>query len=285
MEKPGQNFVSWEHRFSINIPLIDSQHKKLIDLANELHKACRFDTTAAKEQFRNTIREAVAYVQYHFSVEEQLMTKTAYKEFTEHKKHHTEFIQEVLDNVAAFENGKKFIPNQFVRFLRDWVLSHIAIVDIKFGEYIVNLQKNGKLSDVSIIKESAENEMGKKIVLAVDDSKTQLIQFKSILTMYDVHTCESPLQALEMAKNMAVDIILLDLDMPDLTGIEFLQHLQQISGKHQIPVIIVSGNSTEKLILASKNEGAIDFIVKPVEPELLIKKIQNQLVNKKIPAA
>ena len=284
MEKSGQNFVSWEHRFSINIPLIDSQHKKLIDLANELHKACRYDTASAKEQFRNTIREAVAYVQYHFSVEEQLMTKTAYKEFAEHKKHHTEFIQEVLDNVAAFESGKKFIPNQFVRFLRDWVLSHIAIVDIKLGEYIVTLQNNGKLGDISM-KGNTENGIEKKIVLAVDDSKTQLMQFKNILTMYDVHTCESPLQALEMAKNMAIDIILLDLDMPDLTGLEFLQHLQQVSGKQPIPVIIVSGNSTEKLILASKNEGAIDFIVKPVEPQLLIKKIQYQLADKKIPAA
>ena len=142
-------FVEWDDRYSIFIPVVDDQHKRLIDMTNQLHNACRLGDSSAHEQFRLTIREAVSYVKYHFSTEEQIMETTAYPGFADHKKIHTEFAQEVLKNVSAFEEGKKFVPNQFVRFLRDWVMSHIAFVDSKMGEYIVELQKSGELSKIT----------------------------------------------------------------------------------------------------------------------------------------
>ena len=271
-----QKFVAWEDRFSVNIPIVDSQHKHLIDMTNELHDACRLNDTFAKDQFRKTIQDAVAYIKHHFSTEEQIMEKIAYPGLAEQKKLHVEFIKEVLKNVAAFEEGKKFIPSLFVRFLRDWVLSHIAIVDSKLGHFLADLQKKGK---IGIITMKRKNEGGteNQIVLAVDDSKTQLVQYKNILPMYDLFTCESPLQALEMMKTMEIDIVLLDLAMEEMNGFEFLQQLRKEPKKHRVPVIVVSGNNVEKYITASIKLGADDFIAKPVEPELLLKKIKMRL--------
>ena len=274
------NYVDWENRFSVGVPLIDSQHKHLIAVTNELHKACRFSDDSAKEQFKKTVHDAVAYVKHHFSTEEQVMDKTGFPESAEHKKHHAEFVQEVLKNVKAFENGKQFVPNQFVRFLRDWILSHVAIVDSKMGSFLVELQKTGKLSQITM-KRKNDTGKEKQIVLAVDDSKTQLVQFKNILSMYDVFTCESPLLALEMIKQMEVDIILLDLGMAEMNGFEFLQRLRKDPVRHKTPVIIISGNSAEKFITTSKKLGANDFIAKPAEQELLIKKIEQQLEKTK----
>ena len=275
MTPTTEKFVEWEERFSVGVPLIDSQHKQLIAMTNELHNACRTDETLAKEQFGSTVREAVAYVKYHFSTEEQIMEKIAYPVIAEHKKIHAEFVQEVLKNVKDFEGGKKFVPNHFVRFLRDWILSHVALNDSKLGAYIVGRQSAGQLGKITMA--GKDTAAGKKIVLAVDDEPTQLAIYKNVLTMYDVYTCASPLQALEISGNMDVDIILLDLKMPEISGYDFLQRFKNIPNRRQIPVIVVSGYSEQKHVAASVNLGAADFISKPVDPELLIKKVKQQL--------
>ena len=275
--KEDEKFVEWDNRFSVGIQLIDNQHEHLIEITNELHDACRLGDDTAKEQFRTTIKEAAAYVNYHFNIEEQIMEKTGYPEFVDHKKIHTEFAQEILKNVALFEEGKKFVPNQFVRFLRDWILSHIAFVDSKMGEFVVEFQKTGDLGK-NTMKTIDQNQEKKPVVLAVDDSKVYLTQFKNILSSnFDVHGIISPLAALEMVKNMQVDIILLDLGMEEMNGFDFLENLRKDPNSSKIPVIVVSGYSTEKHISAAKNFGADDFISKPPEPDILKEKIKNLL--------
>ena len=279
MKTEEQSYISWDDRFSVGIPLIDNQHKKLIDMTNMLYNACRSDLASAKEQFKNTVQEAVAYVKYHFSMEEQIMEKTAYPEFAAHKKLHIEFVQQLLANIADFQSGKKFVPNNFVRFLREWVLSHIAIVDSKVGSYIVGLQAKGQLGKITI--KGNDDAVKKQMILAVDDSKTQLAVYQNILNMYDVYTCLSPLLALEIVNNMQIDLILLDLSMPEMTGFDFLQELRSRQGKRQLPVIVSTSHSGEKYITATANLGADDFIVKPVEPLLLVEKVKKLLEKNK----
>jgi hemerythrin len=47
----------------------------------------------------------------------------------------------VLQDVRDFENGKKFVPNLFVRYLKDWILAHIAVEDKKYAEHILALKR------------------------------------------------------------------------------------------------------------------------------------------------
>ena len=267
-----KNFIDWEERFSINILHLDNQHKQLFDIVNALHKACRESEDLAMDQFRKAVRDTAAYAKSHFSSEEQIMEKNGYPGMSEHKKIHSEFAQEILGIAVAFEEGKKLVPNNFVRFLRDHILSHIAITDNKLGDYIQKLQKTGNFGS------------GKKVILAIDDSKTQLSVFKNTLTMYDVFTCESAVYALELLRGMTVDLVLLDLAMPDITGFEFLQYVRNSTEQPDVPVIVVSGKNTGNYILASKRYGANDFIAKPVNPELLIQKIRHQLEIAKKPS-
>ncbi|HOV15815.1 MAG TPA: hemerythrin, partial [Spirochaetota bacterium] len=58
----------------------------------------------------------------------------------QHKLAHEEFIKKILEEVKNFETGKQFVPNHFVRFLRDWTLEHIAIEDKKYETF---LKSNG----------------------------------------------------------------------------------------------------------------------------------------------
>lgn len=136
-------FVKWEERYAVGIHLIDEQHKQLIELTNSLYLACRQGESVAKEHFGDVLRSAVDYVAFHFSTEEQIMERISYPDFVKHKREHETFVKKVLGDWKEFEEGKSFVPQGFVRFLRDWILSHIAVSDKLFVDYIVRLKKEG----------------------------------------------------------------------------------------------------------------------------------------------
>jgi hemerythrin len=142
--------VTWHTSYSVGIPLIDAQHQELINLTNALYASCMTGRESSKAVFLKTIRGAVDYIGYHFSTEEKIMERISYPEYAAHKKQHKDFVKEVLRGVDDFTSGRKFIPNAFVHYLKDWVLTHIAVTDKKLGEYLVNLKKQGGLEGISI---------------------------------------------------------------------------------------------------------------------------------------
>jgi hemerythrin len=139
------DFIEWGERYLTNIPLIDEQHRELIRLTNELYQSCLLGDDAARAYFLKTIKSVVDYVAKHFSAEEKMLENVNYPGLRTHKKQHEEFVKKVLEDVKSFQDGKKFVPNVFVRYLKDWVLSHIAVEDKRYAEYIFNLKKQGLL--------------------------------------------------------------------------------------------------------------------------------------------
>jgi hemerythrin len=137
--------VSWQDSYSIGVPLVDDQHKELIKLTNTLYGACKKGVEFSKPVFLKTIRGAVEYVGYHFSTEEKMMTRVCYPGYPEHKKQHEDFVRTVLQEVNNFTSGQDFSPENFVLFLRDWVLNHIAYTDTRMGKYLLDLEKQGGL--------------------------------------------------------------------------------------------------------------------------------------------
>jgi hemerythrin len=137
--------VEWDDRYSVGIPFIDDQHKELIHLTNELFQGCLKGDETARSYFRKTIKGVVDYVGKHFSAEEKMLENVNYPELAEHKKQHEEFVKKVLEDVKSFQDGRKFDPNVLVRYLKDWILSHIAMSDRSYAEYIVSLKKQGLL--------------------------------------------------------------------------------------------------------------------------------------------
>jgi hemerythrin len=153
------NIVAWNNSYSVGIPLIDDQHKELINLTNKLFNSCIQGNESSKVIFMRTIRGAVDYVGYHFSTEEKVMERINYPGIATHKKEHADFVKEVLHEVEEFKNGKKFTPISFVHYLKDWVLSHIAVSDKQMGNYILKLKKNGGLDKIKLrVKEVTHTE-------------------------------------------------------------------------------------------------------------------------------
>ena len=120
----------------------------------------------------------------------------------------------------------------------------------------------------------------KKTILAVDDDITILTSIRNALEgSFDISLAKNIEIAKTILSKAVVDLILLDMDMPGMSGLDFLEILHEDHSFYHIPVIIVSSYGTPNIILDAKNKGAVDFVVKPVSPRILLAKIHSSLKN------
>lgn len=135
----GQETVKWSEDFACGIKIIDEQHKGLLDLINDLFSHASGNDEEEQEYFKTVVEKAVDYVRVHFATEEKIMKQTQFVGFEEHKKAHETFIVAVLDNARVFQKEKKINLEEFARFLKEWVLTHVAIQD---KQYFSHFRKN-----------------------------------------------------------------------------------------------------------------------------------------------
>jgi hemerythrin len=141
--------VTWSSTYSVGVRLIDDQHKGLLNLVNDMYNHVVDDEAAERAYFKKVIQEAVKYVKVHFATEERVMLAAKFKGYAEHKRAHDSFILTVIDNIREFETGKKMNLATFTHFLKDWILTHIAIMDKQYFEYLKRIairKADGRLS-------------------------------------------------------------------------------------------------------------------------------------------
>jgi putative two-component system response regulator len=119
---------------------------------------------------------------------------------------------------------------------------------------------------------------GKRVILAVDDMAVSLTTIRTILQQeYDVRLAKSATLALEMLKSIKADLILLDIEMPEISGLEFVGLLKKSPELKNIPVIFVTSHANPLFIDQAMAFEAEGYIVKPFIPEALIKRIKSVL--------
>ena len=99
-------------------------------------------------------------------------------------------------------------------------------------------------------------------ILIVEDNELNLKLMKDMLSIqgYDIDSAQDGQQGLDKAQNNNYDLILLDLQMPVLSGYEFMA-----SYTKQTPIIVVSACAMEEEIQKAKSMGCCDFISKPIK--------------------
>jgi putative two-component system response regulator len=113
----------------------------------------------------------------------------------------------------------------------------------------------------------------KKVILAVDDIIVDLRTIRNALNkFYEVKVVKSSEQALLVLASTKVDLILLDIEMPGMSGFDVLKMIKNIPSTRDIPVIFVSSHVSVDLIARALKCGAVDYIAKPFEPGVLLKK-------------
>ncbi|GHV93702.1 hemerythrin [Spirochaetia bacterium] len=137
----ADELVAWSDDFSVGNSTIDEQHKELVRMTNEFYAGCQMGGVMAKVYFLKTIQGAVRYVRTHFSTEEEIMQKANYPGFDAHKQQHENFVAEVTQQVQLFEHDDNPDPAEFVKYLMNWVLQHIANVDKQYMPFIAQLEQ------------------------------------------------------------------------------------------------------------------------------------------------
>jgi len=135
MEKDS---VVWDDIFSLGFEPIDDQHKKLVLMTNELFTACKEGVMEADRAFLEIAKKTLEYTETHFADEEDYMRGVNYPRFAEHKKLHENFVASVQKTIDGFEAGNTE-PIDMARFLKKWLLNHIAVTDKQYVPYLVKL--------------------------------------------------------------------------------------------------------------------------------------------------
>jgi CheY-like chemotaxis protein len=116
-------------------------------------------------------------------------------------------------------------------------------------------------------------------ILAIDDDAQQLREFKLILVpKYDLRVVKSASEALSFLNSNKIDIILLDIGMPNISGFEFMGDIRKIPSYMGVPIIIVSGSTGPDIHEQAKKSNASAVLAKPVKQDQLVNAIEKALI-------
>jgi len=153
-----------------------------------------------------------------------------------------------------------------------------TIVSTKTNETNKDVTQNSPSSS-----KANKDALGSKIVI-IDDEKDNLTLFSDILAPYNynIRVASNAKIGLQTIKNFLPELILLDVVMPEMDGYEVLKKLKQSKLTQDIPVIFLTAKDTKEDVVRGFEEGATDYIAKPLHPKELIARVQTHLQKAKL---
>ena len=127
-------FIEWNQSFEINVPVVDAEHKYLVQLVNDLH--VEFKKNNLDKDIAHIFEHLASYTQKHFANEESVMAKVKYPEIEEHKKQHRELLETARNLSEQYLDGSESITEDIMQFLKAWVVTHIIESDNKIGKFV-----------------------------------------------------------------------------------------------------------------------------------------------------
>ncbi|MDX9786594.1 MAG: response regulator [Desulfobacterales bacterium] len=123
----------------------------------------------------------------------------------------------------------------------------------------------------------------KDTLLIVDDNATNLSIMQALLDKEEYRTVitDNSLECLDILKSLTPNLILLDIDMPDMNGLEVCRIVKQDSRSSEIPIIFVTGLTDNKTINDAFECGGTDYIKKPINRVELLARIKSVLARQK----
>jgi DNA-binding response OmpR family regulator len=137
---------------------------------------------------------------------------------------------------------------------------------------------------ISAVVESLENLVNSAKVLIIDDDPQVLLTLELSLQPwgFEITTLEQPTQFWSVMQQIEPDVLVLDINMPDLNGIELCQILRSDRHWQHLPVLFLSVHDDEKIQDRAFAIGADDYIVKPVTGSTLANRILNRIRRSRI---
>ena len=134
--------VAWNEAFSVGNAILDSDHRILINLLNQLHDAV--DTGQSRDVVGSVVNVLVEYTEHHFRREEALMSAAGYPHLAEHQQTHAaleERVRHIRDRWAAGE--RTVLDEEMLAFLKKWLTEHILGADKSYRSWIEGAAADG----------------------------------------------------------------------------------------------------------------------------------------------
>lgn len=116
-------------------------------------------------------------------------------------------------------------------------------------------------------------------ILCVEDSINvqQMLSFILTKAGYTPYIANNGQEAIEKTKTLQPDLILMDIMMPDLSGIQAIKHIKSDLASQHIPILVLSAYTSSKLVNQAMEAGAVQYLEKTIIPEELVKVIASYL--------
>jgi hemerythrin len=132
-------FIVWTSGMSVDVKLLDNDHKKLAILINDLHDGVM--AGSARGPLERLFDEIVAYSRLHFAHEEHFLDEAGYSGAEAHKQEHGHKIELVLEMQSRFRSGTTVGDDlEVLNQLKDWLVNHVQDSD---QEFVAHLKATG----------------------------------------------------------------------------------------------------------------------------------------------
>ena len=119
--------------------------------------------------------------------------------------------------------------------------------------------------------------MATLIILAVDDSPSMREMLASVLrdSGYQVVEAEDGVKALEVARTRPVDVVLTDQNMPNMDGLSLVKNLRSLPAYRDTPIMMLTTESSAEMKQKGREAGATGWMVKPFDPDKLVRMLKS----------
>jgi|GEM_PF-599194 len=128
------DLMPWGKRLMIGLTRVDDQHKELVSMVNELHRAMKMKIGA--REAGNILQRLADYTVYHFGFEETLFDEYRYPEVAAHKEIHSDLVAKVIQIQEDFNAGKAALSMELMDFLTHWLKEHIMKTDKAYVPFL-----------------------------------------------------------------------------------------------------------------------------------------------------
>ena len=125
--------ISWSDDYSVGVAELDKQHKRIIDVINELNM--NLDLSSRSEKLHNILGRIIIYGQNHLDYEESLLIENSYPDLENHIKKHQDYRKTVSDFAVEILEYKEDLPVKLLEYLNQWWVSHIQVEDMKYKSF------------------------------------------------------------------------------------------------------------------------------------------------------
>lgn len=126
--------IEWRDPFAVGIGSVDYEHRRLIDMINELH--ARLPKTESREEVLAFLEEIHARIAAHFALEEKIMRDRNYDECADHKADHERLLDEIHDITDRYEDDARFDEAMLAQRLAGWFGVHFKTRDARLHRFL-----------------------------------------------------------------------------------------------------------------------------------------------------